>query len=121
MSSNDPLPISMASHREGIPLRWLQTDVVQHELDLHDHHLQLIISSLYLPHEHLELCLRWMLILCKRHSYMLNACLRPHKLKLHEKTLTVKVFNGLLSPLLCFLLRLQKLADGFLGQAELHL
>ena len=32
-----------------------------------------------------------------------------------------KVFNGLLSPLLRFLLRLQKLADGFLGQAELHL
>ena len=55
----------MASHREGIPLRWLQTDVVQHELDLHDHHLQLIISSLYLLHEHLELRLRLMSILYK--------------------------------------------------------
>ena len=101
---------------------WLvQTYAVQYGLDPHDHCLQLIISSLYLLHEHLELRLRLMSILYKRHNYMLNACLRPHKLKLHEKTLTAKVLNGLLIPLLHFLLHLQKLTDGFLGQAELHL
>ena len=51
---------------------------------------------------------------------MLNTWLRSFKLKLHEKTLTAKVLNGLLNPLLLFLLHLQKLDNGFLGQADLH-
>ena len=105
----------MARHRADVPLGLLQNDAVQHGLDPHDHCLQFIVSSLYLLHEHLELRLRLMSILCKQHRYMLNACLWSLELKLNEKTLMAKVLNGLFGPLLHFLLCLQKLANVILG------
>ena len=50
-------------------------------------------------------------------KHVLNAT----QVKIASKTLTSKIFSDFLDLLLCFLLRLLKLAKGLLGKAELHL